>query len=135
MVKNKLEWLLDSNRRHVALYFSQVQYPYNAFVHSIPSCFSKCIITTIRLSGLSWRTKTTFALFANELTTLVLSIHVILLFHPLCPTIDILQLCKYHKHVLQSWAWDHERHITAYDLSRQRRRSVILVYIPREITV
>nr|DAM05283.1 MAG TPA: hypothetical protein [Caudoviricetes sp.] len=53
MVKNKFEWLLDSNRRYVALYYSQVQYPYNAFVHSIPSCFSKCIITTIRLSRLS----------------------------------------------------------------------------------
>lgn len=34
-----------------------------------------------------------------------------------------------------AWAWDHECHITAYDLSRQRRRSVILVYIPHEITV
>ena len=33
-----------------------------------------------------------------------------------------------------AWAWDHECHITAYDLSRQRRRSVILVYIPHEIT-
>lgn len=93
-------------------FYSQVRYPYNEFVHSIPSYFSKCIITTIRLSGSSWRTKTTFAPLASRLTTLVLSIHVILLFHPLCPTIDILQLCKYHKHVLQSWAWDHERHIT-----------------------
>ena len=54
---------------------------------------------------------------------------------PLCPITDILQLCKYHKHVLQSWAWDHERHITTYDLLRQRRRSVILVCIPHEITV
>lgn len=34
-----------------------------------------------------------------------------------------------------AWAWDHDCHITAYDLSRQRRRSVILVYIPHEITV
>lgn len=93
-------------------FYSQVRYPYNEFVHSIPSCFSKCIITTIRLSGSSWRTKTTFIPLASRLTTLVLSIHVILLFHPLCPTIDILQLCKYYKHVLQSWAWDHERHIT-----------------------
>lgn len=111
-------------------FYSQVRYPYNEFVHSIPSCFSKCIITTIRLSGSSWRTKTTFAPPASRLTTLVLSIHVILhkqftdMFRspirviPLCPTIDILQLCKYHKHVLQSWAWDHECHITTYDLSR-----------------
>lgn len=66
-------------------FYSQVRYPYNEFVHSIPSCFSKCIITTIRLSGSSWRTKTTFAPLASGLTTLVLSIHVILLFHPLCP--------------------------------------------------
>lgn len=36
-----------------ARFYSQVQYPYNAFVHSIPSYFSKCIITTIRLSGSS----------------------------------------------------------------------------------
>lgn len=116
-------------------FYSQVRYPYNEFAHSIPSYFSKCIITTIRLSGLSQRTKTTFVPLASRLTTLVLSIHVILLFHPLCPTIDILQFCKYYKHVLQSWAWDHERHITTYDLSRQRRCSVILVYIPHEITV
>nr|DAU52335.1 MAG TPA: hypothetical protein [Crassvirales sp.] len=34
-------------------FYSQVQYPYNALVHSIPSCFSKCIITTICLSRLS----------------------------------------------------------------------------------
>nr|DAE35480.1 MAG TPA: hypothetical protein [Caudoviricetes sp.] len=32
---------------------SQVRYSYNEFVHSIPSYFSKCIITTIRLSGSS----------------------------------------------------------------------------------
>lgn len=29
-----------------------------------------------------------------------------------------------------AWAWDHDCHITTYDLSRQHRRSVILVYIP-----
>lgn len=80
-------------------FYSQVRYPYNEFVHSIPSCFSKCIITTIRLSGSSWRTKTTFAPLISRLTTLVLSIHVILhkqftdMFRspirviPLCPTI------------------------------------------------
>lgn len=59
-------------------FYSQVRYPYNEFVHSIPSYFSKCIITTIRLSGSSWRTKTTFAPPVSRLTTLVLSIHVIL---------------------------------------------------------
>lgn len=53
-------------------FYSQVRYPYNEFVHSIPSYFSKCIITTIRLSGLSWRTKTTFAPLASRLITLVL---------------------------------------------------------------
>lgn len=53
-------------------FYSQVRYPYNEFVHSIPSYFSKCIITTIRLSGSSWRTKTTFAPLANRLITLVL---------------------------------------------------------------
>lgn len=68
------------------------------------------------------------------------SIHVILLpikaGDSLCVLqATLLQLCKYYKHVLQSWAWDHDCHITAYDLSRQRRRSVILVYIPHEITV
>lgn len=68
-----MKWLLDSNRRYFALCFSQVQYPYNAFVHSIPSCFNKCIITTIRLSGLSWRTKTTLAPLASRLIPLVLS--------------------------------------------------------------
>jgi len=34
-------------------FYSQVRYPYNEFVHSIPSCFSKRIIATIRLSRLS----------------------------------------------------------------------------------
>nr|DAJ58943.1 MAG TPA: hypothetical protein [Caudoviricetes sp.] len=34
-------------------FYSQVRYPYNEFIHSIPSYFSKCIITTIRLSGSS----------------------------------------------------------------------------------
>lgn len=53
-------------------FYSQVRYPYNEFVHSIPTCFSKCIITTIRLSGSSWRTKTTFAPLASRLITLVL---------------------------------------------------------------
>lgn len=53
-------------------FYSQVRYPYNESVHSIPSYFSKCIITTIRLSGSSWRTKTTFAPLASRLITLVL---------------------------------------------------------------
>nr|DAJ76242.1 MAG TPA: hypothetical protein [Crassvirales sp.] len=41
--------------RTVAMLFlhSQAQYPYNAFVRSTPSCFCKCIITTICLSRLS----------------------------------------------------------------------------------
>lgn len=34
-----------------------------------------------------------------------------------------------------AWAWDHDCHITVYDLSRQRRLSVVLVCIPQEITV
>ncbi len=92
-------------------FYSQVRYPYNEFVHSIPSCFSKCIITTIRLSGSSWRTKTTFAPLASRLTTLVLQ-------HT-CNTETLcviqstfLKLCKYYRHDCSSWAWDHDCHIT-----------------------
>lgn len=108
----------------------------NSYIVYPLASFSKCIITTICLSGSSWRRDCiSRSTYCSQAVRLFSVLHVILLFHPLCPTIDILQLCKYHKHVLQSWAWDHERHITAYDLSRQRRRSVILVYIPHEITV
>ena len=108
----------------------------NSYIVYPLASLSKCIITTIRLSGSSWRRDCiSRSTYCSQAVRLFSVLHVILLFHPLCPTIDISQLCKYHKHVLQSWAWDHERHITAYDLSRQRRRSVILVYIPHEITV
>lgn len=109
------------------------------FVHSIPSCFNKCIITTIRLSRLSQNIRSLFCIRSQSHIGHSVS-HVNLLPIKQATTLCVLQstflqLCKYHKHVLQPWAWDHERHITVYDLSRQRRLSVVLVYIPREITV
>ena len=92
-------------------FYSQVRYPYNEFVHSIPSYFSKCIITTIRLSGLSWRTKTTFAPLASRLITLVLqytcNTETLCVIQP-----TFLKLCKYYRHDYSAWAWDHDCHIT-----------------------
>ena len=94
-----------------------------------------CIITTICLSRLSQETRT--------YSTRNRTVYCISSFT--CKPIPRLSLC-----VLQStsysfastistycsaWDWDHDRHITVYDLSRQRRRSVFLVYIPHEITV
>ena len=57
-----VQWLLDSNRRYMCALHSQVRYPYNEFVHSIPSYFSKCIITTIRLSGSSQNIRSLFCI-------------------------------------------------------------------------
>lgn len=92
-------------------FYSQVRYPYNEFVHSIPSYFSKCIITTIRLSGSSWRTKTTFAPLASRLITLVLqhtcNTETLCVIQP-----TFLKLCKYYRHDCSAWAWDHDCHIT-----------------------
>lgn len=106
-----MQWSLDSNRRYIRALYSQAQYPYNEFVHSIPSYFSKCIITTIRLSGLSWRTKTTFAPIASRLTALVLSIHVILR-----PSVFYNRTSYSFASTIStccsSWAWDHDCHIT-----------------------
>ena len=82
--------------------------PLYEFVHSIPSCFSKCIITTVRLSGLSQR----LGLHLTSLHPLQIgcSYHIsVLHVNPLpnqAITLCVLQsifsqLCKYYKHVLQ----------------------------------
>lgn len=119
---------------------SQVRYPYDEFVHSIPSYFSKCIITTIRLSRLSQRIKTTSAPLASRLIPLILSFTCNPVAYKQAATLCVPQSTSYSfastiSTCCSAWAWDHECHITAYDLSRQRRRSVILVCIPHEITV
>lgn len=79
--------------------------PLYEFVHSIPSCFSKCIITTIRLSRLSQNIRNLFCIRSSKsYWTFSFTCKPVTYKagdYPLCPTIDILQLCKYHKHVLQ----------------------------------
>ena len=152
-----MQWLLDSNRRYVCALHSQARYPYNEFVHSIPSYFSKRIITTIRLSGLSQNIRSFFCIRSQSHVG-----HSVLHANPFkgstafnsgyrnCHLHSVFNYPKYTpKHFLVSisialqvqqlesylLACDSHWLHYSYDLSRQRRRSVILVYIPHEITV
>lgn len=90
------------------------------------------IITTIRLSRLSQRIETSFTPLASRRFPSTLNMHVNT---PLCSTIDNLTALQVPLAQLQIMGLGPRSPHYSYDLSRQRRRSVILVYIPHEITV